>query len=101
MSFLGNSYGGVLGASYARLFPQRLRAMAVDSVPDHVDPLAKSERLQYKGLEAGFKRFVRWCAGSSDCVLRGTTIMPPRNRSSVSTRRNSSISMAAGRMSWM
>lgn len=74
ISFFGNSYGGVLGASYARLFPQRLRAMAVDSVPDHVDPFAESERLQYEGLEAGFKRFVRWCAGSSDCALRGTGV---------------------------
>ncbi|NJP96335.1 alpha/beta hydrolase [Nonomuraea sp. FMUSA5-5] len=74
ISFLGNSYGGVLGASYARLFPQRLRAMALDSVPDHVDPFAKSERLQYEGLEAGFRRFVRWCAGSSDCALRDADV---------------------------
>lgn len=72
LSYLGNSYGGVLGASYARLFPQRVRAMALDSVPDHVSPVAESERLQYKGLEEVFKRFVRWCAGSSDCALRGT-----------------------------
>lgn len=74
ISYFGNSYGGVLGASYARLFPQRLRAMVVDSVPNHVSPLAESERLQYKGLEAGFKRFVRWCADSSDCAPHGTDV---------------------------
>ncbi|MGN9784907.1 alpha/beta fold hydrolase [Nonomuraea sp. ZG12] len=74
ISFLGNSYGGVLGASYARLFPQRVRAMALDSVPDHVDPVADSERLQYEGLENGFKRFVRWCAGASDCALHGRDV---------------------------
>ncbi|MCA2220106.1 alpha/beta fold hydrolase [Nonomuraea aurantiaca] len=72
LSYLGNSYGGVLGASYARLFPQRVRAMALDSVPDQVSSLATSERLQYEGLEKVFRRFVRWCPDSAECALRGT-----------------------------
>ncbi|GGL01972.1 peptidase [Sphaerisporangium melleum] len=74
LSYLGNSYSGVLGVSYARLFPQRVRAMALDSVPDHVSPLAESERLQYKGLEEVFKRFIRWCAEAPECALHGTDV---------------------------
>ncbi|MDA0565851.1 alpha/beta hydrolase [Streptomonospora sp. S1-112] len=72
LSYLGNSYGGVLGASYARLFPERVRVMALDSVPDHVSPMAESERLQYEGLEAVFERFTAWCAEDTSCALHGS-----------------------------
>jgi pimeloyl-ACP methyl ester carboxylesterase len=72
LSYLGNSYGGVLGASYARLFPERVRAMVLDSVPDHVSPLAESERHQYEGLEAVFERFTTWCAEDAGCALHGS-----------------------------
>ncbi|GII97379.1 alpha/beta fold hydrolase [Sinosporangium siamense] len=74
LTYLGNSYGGVLGASYARLFPKRVRAMALDSVPNHVVPVAKSTRLLYQGVERTFARFADWCAKSADCVLRGKDV---------------------------
>ncbi|WP_049574668.1 alpha/beta fold hydrolase, partial [Nonomuraea sp. SBT364] len=74
LTYLGNSYGGVLGASYARLFPERVRAMALDSVPDHTSTMARSERLQYEGLEKVFGRFAAWCAKSAGCALHGTDV---------------------------
>jgi len=36
ISYFGNSHGGVLGASYARLFPQRELVIAAGSVKIHV-----------------------------------------------------------------
>lgn len=34
LSLLGWSYGGVPAAAYARLYPQRIRAMVLDGTPD-------------------------------------------------------------------
>ncbi|MFF3008683.1 alpha/beta hydrolase [Kitasatospora sp. NPDC057940] len=36
LSYLGTSYGSYLGATYANLFPTRVRAMVLDSAPDPV-----------------------------------------------------------------
>ncbi|MER7581830.1 alpha/beta hydrolase [Kitasatospora sp. NPDC097691] len=36
LSYLGTSYGSYLGATYANLFPGRVRAMILDSAPDPV-----------------------------------------------------------------
>ncbi|MFF2353494.1 alpha/beta hydrolase [Kitasatospora sp. NPDC058115] len=36
LSYLGTSYGAYLGATYANLFPGRVRAMVLDSAPDPV-----------------------------------------------------------------
>ncbi|MFF0391863.1 alpha/beta hydrolase [Kitasatospora sp. NPDC004615] len=36
LSYLGTSYGSYLGATYANLFPDRVRAMVLDSGPDPV-----------------------------------------------------------------
>ncbi|WP_218125566.1 alpha/beta fold hydrolase [Sinosporangium album] len=74
LTYLGNSYGGVVGATYARMFPKRVRAMALDSVPNHVVPVAASERLQYQALERIFDRFAKWCTRSADCVLSGKNV---------------------------
>jgi pimeloyl-ACP methyl ester carboxylesterase len=41
MNYVGTSYGTIVGAVYANLFPGRVRAMALDGV---VDPLAWSQR---------------------------------------------------------
>jgi pimeloyl-ACP methyl ester carboxylesterase len=71
VNYFGNSYGGVLGASYARLFPDRVRTMYLDSVPDHTSDLAGSDRLQYEGMEAAFARFVDWCADAAECEQGG------------------------------
>ena len=36
MTYIGFSYGTMLGATYANLFPQRLRAMLLDGITDPV-----------------------------------------------------------------
>jgi len=36
LTFIGHSYGSLLGATYANLFPQRVRAIALDGVLDPV-----------------------------------------------------------------
>ena len=67
LNYFGNSYGGVLGASYARLFPERVRTMYLDSIIDHVSGVAGADRNSYLATERLFDRFVRWCRDAPQC----------------------------------
>jgi pimeloyl-ACP methyl ester carboxylesterase len=52
ISYLGYSYGTLLGQEYARLFPTQVRAMALDGVIDPTEPLVDVLREQAIGLDA-------------------------------------------------
>jgi pimeloyl-ACP methyl ester carboxylesterase len=71
LSFMANSYGGVTTVAYARLFPQRIRAMYVDGAVNHAagwnDQFLRARVL----TERQFQRFVTWCAATSACALHG------------------------------
>ncbi|MGA4844033.1 alpha/beta hydrolase [Streptomyces sp. G45] len=72
ISFLGHSYGTFLGERYARLFPERLRALALDSAMDPDRPGA--ERYLKDGsvtLDNTLKKLARWCARTTSCALNG------------------------------
>ncbi len=71
LNYFGNSYGGVLGVSYARLFPDRVRTMYLDSVVDHVSGVEESIRDDYAARESLFTGFARWCDTASECRQRG------------------------------
>ncbi|MEV0144853.1 MULTISPECIES: alpha/beta hydrolase [unclassified Nonomuraea] len=74
ISFLGKSYGTMLGAEYARLFPNRVRTMALDGAVDHG---LRSERLVADAsvaVEDSFERFTDWCAGTPACALHGRDV---------------------------
>lgn len=71
LNYFGNSYGGVLGADYARLFPDRVRTMYLDSIVDHVSGVEQTIRNDYGSMEALFDRFARWCGTAPDCRQRG------------------------------
>ena len=69
ISFLGLSYGTLLGAVYETLFPSRVRAMVLDAA---VDPLAYGVgRLvdSAKQAEGRLNSFLAECAASSACVF--------------------------------
>ncbi|MDI2125986.1 alpha/beta fold hydrolase [Yinghuangia seranimata] len=65
LTFYGRSFGTYLGAVYADLFPDRVRAMALDGA---YDPVAYADRPysydlpQYLALDGAFGRFLDWCA---------------------------------------
>jgi pimeloyl-ACP methyl ester carboxylesterase len=67
LSFIANSYGGVPGIGYSRLFPGRVRAMVFDGSANPYADRAKS-RLPH---EASFTRFAAWCAATTACALHG------------------------------
>ncbi|MET9400733.1 alpha/beta fold hydrolase [Kitasatospora sp. NPDC002965] len=72
ISFLGHSYGTLLGERYARLFPERLRALALDSVMDPDRPNAE-RFLTDASVTADdtFKRLAAWCSTAPSCALSG------------------------------
>jgi pimeloyl-ACP methyl ester carboxylesterase len=70
VNWLGFSYGTLLGATYAQLFPTHIRAMVLDGAVDPtVSPIDSSEG-QAKGFEHAFDDFSTWCkAHTSACPI--------------------------------
>ncbi|MFI7697477.1 alpha/beta fold hydrolase [Nonomuraea sp. NPDC049480] len=71
LSFVANSYGGAVATTYARLFPEGVRAMFVDGAIDHLADRAMEQRLKAEGVEGQFTRFAAWCRSTTTCALHG------------------------------
>ncbi|WP_433295734.1 alpha/beta hydrolase [Actinoplanes sp. CA-030573] len=62
ISFHGSSYGTLLGEQYAEHYPQRVRAMVLESVDDHSVPTtAAFLTSQAAAFEDAFDDFAGWC----------------------------------------
>jgi pimeloyl-ACP methyl ester carboxylesterase len=70
LTYMGQSYGTLLGLTYASLFPTRVRAMALDSVIDPALSFDDMTEGQAAGFEGVLNAFFAWCAGSTDCPWR-------------------------------
>ncbi|HET7664525.1 MAG TPA: alpha/beta hydrolase [Mycobacterium sp.] len=69
ISYLGFSYGTKLGAAYADLYPDRVRAMVLDGAVDpSLDPIAGSIQ-QMAGFQTAFNDYAADCAQSPGCPL--------------------------------
>jgi pimeloyl-ACP methyl ester carboxylesterase len=79
LNYFGVSYGTVLGALYADLFPERVGRFVLDSAvsPNQTD----EEELSYdiEGFESSIDAFIEWCVGRDDCAL-GTDVDGARER---------------------
>jgi pimeloyl-ACP methyl ester carboxylesterase len=61
LTYLGFSYGTLLGAVYAQLFPDHVRALVLDgAVNPLADPIESSEG-QAMGFERALSNFSDWC----------------------------------------
>jgi pimeloyl-ACP methyl ester carboxylesterase len=69
LSYLGKSYGTYLGAWYAELFPQRVRALVLDGAVDPDTPSLQSDITQAQGFQVAFASFASWCVTTSGCPL--------------------------------
>lgn len=69
LTYLGYSYGTLLGAVYAKLFPDRIRAMVLDGAVDPGKDEIESSQGQAAGFEKAFGNFAAWCEdkGRSRC----------------------------------
>ncbi|MGQ0837332.1 alpha/beta hydrolase [Actinokineospora sp.] len=71
ISYLGVSYGTMLGQSYAELFPHRLRAFALDAVVDRSLSARQLVEDNAVSTQDGVDQFAAWCARESACALHG------------------------------
>ena len=62
LSYLGYSYGTLLGATYAQLFPTRIRALVLDGAVDPKQGLVAGAETQAAGFERAFTNFAGWCS---------------------------------------
>lgn len=71
-NYLGKSYGTMLGATYAELFPDRVGRMVLDGVlPASLD-LVEVTKGQADAFEVALRDFVADCQKHDDCPLTGS-----------------------------
>ena len=61
LSYLGFSYGTALGAMYADLFPQRVRAMVLDGPVDPAQDPITGAAVQADGFQSSLSAFLSYC----------------------------------------
>ncbi len=69
LSYIGFSYGTSIGAVYATLFPERVRALVLDG---SVSPTAEEEAqliAQAQGFDRTFANFVAACNADDQCAI--------------------------------
>ncbi|GII67101.1 peptidase [Sphaerisporangium krabiense] len=74
ITFLGKSYGTILGTRYAQLFPDRIRAMALDGAVDHGMGSRRLVTDATRAVEDSFERFAAWCDRTDSCALHGRDV---------------------------
>jgi pimeloyl-ACP methyl ester carboxylesterase len=69
ISYFGFSYGSELGATWATLFPETVRAAVLDGAADpNGDPLEKNIQ-QTRGFEATLTTYLQQCSEDSGCAF--------------------------------
>lgn len=69
LTYVGFSYGTMIGSTYASLFPTRIRAMVLDGAVDpSLDPVVLREQ-QARAFEAALDRFLADCAAHVSCAF--------------------------------
>lgn len=74
ISFLGYSYGTLIGQVYADLFPERVRAMVLDGVVEPGNTGLESAETQALGFETALASFADDCDARSSCPLAPDTL---------------------------
>ena len=69
LSYVGFSYGTRLGATYAEMFPDRVRALVLDGAVKPTDDFAELDREQVEGFDRAFESFADACDADVDCAL--------------------------------
>ena len=69
LTYVGFSYGTRLGATYAELFPDRIRALVLDGAVAPTSDLASLAADQGAGFDAALVAFATACDDDADCLL--------------------------------
>jgi len=75
INYLGVSYGTYLGAVYATMFPERVRAMVLDSAfQPNGDTVEEYYTTQLAGFEQAMNNWIAWCESTSECAFTATDV---------------------------
>lgn len=69
LNYVGYSYGTMLGATYADLYPERVGRMVLDSAVDPAIDYATLQSEQLTAFDNVFAAYVEQCQAESDCPL--------------------------------
>ena len=75
LNYLGLSYGTQLGATYAELYPENIRVMALDGALDHGQRGLAMLNDETRAYEDALTRFAVWCAADITCALHGQDVL--------------------------
>ena len=70
LTYVGFSYGTRLGATYAELFPERIRALVLDGAVAPTTDVTSLAADQGAGFDAALEAFASRCDADPDCLLR-------------------------------
>lgn len=70
LTYVGFSYGTRLGATYAELFPDRIRALVLDGAVAPSTDFAALAADQGAGFDAALLAFAEACDADADCLLQ-------------------------------
>ncbi|MEM8746814.1 MAG: alpha/beta hydrolase [Actinomycetota bacterium] len=70
LTYVGYSYGTRLGATYAALFPENVRALVLDAAVAPTDDFAELDRVQATGFDRALRNFATECDADPDCELQ-------------------------------
>ncbi|AHH97195.1 alpha/beta fold hydrolase [Kutzneria albida] len=71
VSWLGLSYGTLLGATYAQFYPNRVRSAVLDGAVDHTIGSWRLASDEAKSAEGVFAKFADWCRTTDSCAMHG------------------------------
>jgi pimeloyl-ACP methyl ester carboxylesterase len=69
LTYLGFSYGTLIGSTYADMFPDHIRAMVLDGAIDPALDLKQSRLNQAKAFDAALANFLKDCAARTTCAF--------------------------------
>jgi pimeloyl-ACP methyl ester carboxylesterase len=69
LTYVGYSYGTLIGELYADRYPERVRALVLDGVVDPSLDLAETARRQAEGLEGSLDDIFAACTDDEDCPV--------------------------------
>ncbi|WP_460720762.1 alpha/beta hydrolase [Microbacterium aureliae] len=72
LNYLGYSYGTFLGATYAKLYPEKVGRLVLDGAIDPAIPGLDVGTTQAIGFESALRAYMADCLEDQDCPFRGT-----------------------------
>lgn len=72
LNYLGYSYGTLLGATYAELYPQKTGRLVLDGALDPTTSNFEVSATQAQGFESALRAFLKDCATYRDCPFTGS-----------------------------